>query len=56
MDSPLLIGRIILGGFFIHSWVNHFIEFGVMTQYAKQAYDTFGNAAKEKALKVILTN
>jgi hypothetical protein len=56
MDSPLLLGRIIPGGFFIHSWLNHFIGFGVMTQNAKQAYGAFGNAAKEKALKVILTN
>jgi putative oxidoreductase len=35
MDSLLLIGRIILGGFFIYSGVNHFIGFGMMTQYAK---------------------
>jgi putative oxidoreductase len=35
MDSLLLIGRIILGGFFIYSAVNHFIGFGMMTQYAK---------------------
>ena len=35
MDSLLLIGRIILGGFFIYSGVNHFVGFGMMTQYAK---------------------
>ncbi len=36
MDTLLLIiGRIILGGFFIYSGVNHFIGFGMMTQYAK---------------------
>ncbi|MCX6145097.1 MAG: DoxX family protein [Ignavibacteriales bacterium] len=35
MDSLLLIGRIILGGFFIYSGVSHFIGFGMMTQYAK---------------------
>ena len=31
----LIIGRIILGGFFIYSGVNHFIGFAMMTQYAK---------------------
>jgi uncharacterized membrane protein YphA (DoxX/SURF4 family) len=35
MNTLLLIGRIILGGFFIYSGVNHFIGFGMMTQYAK---------------------
>jgi putative oxidoreductase len=35
MDTLLLFGRIILGGFFIYSGVNHFIGFGMMTQYAK---------------------
>jgi putative oxidoreductase len=36
MDTLLLIiGRIILGGYFIYSGVNHFIGFGMMTQYAK---------------------
>jgi putative oxidoreductase len=35
MSAFLLIGRIILGGFFINSGVNHFIGFGMMTQYAK---------------------
>lgn len=36
METLLLIfGRIILGGFFIYSGVNHFIGFGMMTQYVK---------------------
>ncbi len=35
MDTLLLIGRVIFGGFFIYSGVNHFIGFGMMTQYAK---------------------
>jgi uncharacterized membrane protein YphA (DoxX/SURF4 family) len=36
MDTLLLIiGRIILGGYFIYNGVNHFIGFGMMTQYAK---------------------
>ncbi|MGA3245009.1 MAG: DoxX family membrane protein [Bacteroidota bacterium] len=36
MDALLLIiGRIILGGFFIYSSVNHFTGFAMMTQYAK---------------------
>ena len=35
MNTFLLFGRIILGGFFIYSGVNHFIKFGMMTQYAK---------------------
>ncbi|MGA2624858.1 MAG: DoxX family protein [Bacteroidota bacterium] len=35
MDTLVLIGRIILGGFFVYSGVNHFIGFGMMTQYAK---------------------
>jgi len=35
MDTLLLIGRIIFGGFFVYSGVNHFIGFGMMTQYAK---------------------
>ncbi len=35
MSAFLLIGRIILGGFFINSGVHHFIGFGMMTQYAK---------------------
>ena len=35
MNALLLIGRIIFGGFFIYSGVNHFIGFEMMTQYAK---------------------
>ena len=35
MNLFLLLGRIILGGFFIYSGVNHFIGFGMMTQYDK---------------------
>jgi putative oxidoreductase len=35
MNSLLLIGRIIFGVFFLYSGVNHFIGFGMMTQYAK---------------------
>jgi putative oxidoreductase len=35
MDILLLIGRIILGGFFIHGGVSHFVGFGTMTHYAK---------------------
>ena len=35
MNALLLIGRIIFGGFFIYSGVNHFTGFEMMTQYAK---------------------
>lgn len=35
MGLLLLLGRIILGGFFINSGINHFIGYGTMTQYAK---------------------
>jgi uncharacterized membrane protein YphA (DoxX/SURF4 family) len=35
MDVLLLVGRIIFGGFFFYSGVNHFAKFGMMTQYAK---------------------
>lgn len=35
MNTLSLIGRIIFGGFFIYNGVNHFIGFGMMTQYAK---------------------
>ncbi len=35
MGALLLVGRIIFGGFFISSGVNHFIGFQMMTQYAK---------------------
>jgi putative oxidoreductase len=35
MSTLLLMGRIIFGGFFIYSGVNHFIGFEMMTRYAK---------------------
>jgi putative oxidoreductase len=35
MNTVLLLGRVILGGFFLYSGINHFIGFGMMTQYAK---------------------
>jgi putative oxidoreductase len=35
MNALLITGRIIFGGFFIYSGVNHFIGFQMMTQYAK---------------------
>jgi putative oxidoreductase len=35
MNALLLIGRIIFGGYFAYSGVNHFIGFGSMTQYAR---------------------
>jgi len=35
MDALLLVGRIIFGGFFIYSGVNHFTGFKMMAQYAK---------------------
>jgi uncharacterized membrane protein YphA (DoxX/SURF4 family) len=35
MNTLLLIGRIIFGGYSIYNGVNHFIGFGMMTQYAK---------------------
>ncbi len=35
MNTLLLIGRIIFGGYFIYNGVNHFIGFAPMTQYAK---------------------
>ncbi len=35
MDILIVIGRIIFGGFFIYSGINHFIGFAMMTQYAK---------------------
>ena len=46
MDTLLLIGRIILGGFFIYSGVNHFIGFGMMTQFAKMKRVPFPAAAR----------
>jgi len=35
MDSLFLIGRIIFGGFFIYSGLNHFLGVGMMTNYTK---------------------
>jgi len=35
MDTLLLVGRIIFGGFFFYSGINHFAKFGMMSQYAK---------------------
>ena len=35
MNVLILIGRIIFGGFFISSGVNHFMGFEMMMQYAK---------------------
>lgn len=35
MDFLFLIGRIIFGGYFIYNGANHFIRFGMLTQYAK---------------------
>jgi uncharacterized membrane protein YphA (DoxX/SURF4 family) len=35
MNTFVLIGRFILGGFFVYSGVNHFIGFQMMSQYAK---------------------
>ncbi len=35
MNALLLVGRLILGGFFLLSGVNHFLGFTMMTQYAK---------------------
>lgn len=34
MDFLFLIGRIIFGGYFIYNGANHFISFGMLTQYA----------------------
>jgi putative oxidoreductase len=35
MNALLLVGRLILGGFFLFSGINHFLGFAMMTQYAK---------------------
>ena len=35
MDSLFLIGRIIFGGFFIYSGLNHFLGVGMMANYTK---------------------
>lgn len=34
MRAPFLLGRIVYGGFFVFSGVNHFKQFKKMTQYA----------------------
>jgi putative oxidoreductase len=36
MNTLLLIGRIIFGGYFIYNGVNHFIGFEMMTEYTKR--------------------
>jgi len=35
MDSLFFIGRVILGGYFIYSGINHFIRITMMSQYTK---------------------
>lgn len=35
MDTIVLVGRIVFGGYFIYSGVGHFTKFGIMTQYMK---------------------
>lgn len=35
MDTLVLIGRIVFGGYFIYSGVGHFTKFGIMTQYVR---------------------
>ncbi|MGB2869259.1 MAG: DoxX family membrane protein [Bacteroidota bacterium] len=35
METVGIIGRIIFGGYFLYSGINHFIGFAMMTQYAK---------------------
>jgi uncharacterized membrane protein YphA (DoxX/SURF4 family) len=35
MNTLVLIGRFILGGFFVYSGINHFMGFQMMSQYAK---------------------
>jgi uncharacterized membrane protein YphA (DoxX/SURF4 family) len=35
MNALVLFGRLVLGGFFLYSGVNHFLGFAMMTQYAK---------------------
>ena len=46
MDTLLLIGRIVFGGFFVYNGVNHFLKFGMMTQYAKRKGVPFPAAAQ----------
>jgi uncharacterized membrane protein YphA (DoxX/SURF4 family) len=35
MNIAILVGRIIVGIFYLYNGVNHFIKFGAMTEYAK---------------------
>lgn len=35
MDTFFLLGRIIVGGFFMYNGINHFVRLGMMTQYTK---------------------
>jgi putative oxidoreductase len=35
VDTLLLIFRIVFGGFFFYNGVNHFLRFGMMSQYAR---------------------
>lgn len=35
MEAPFLIGRAILGGFFIHNGVNHFLQHKRLSQHAE---------------------
>ena len=35
MKAPFLLGRVIFGGFFVYSGINHFKEYKQMAQYAK---------------------
>ncbi len=46
MDTLLLLSRIVLGGFFVYSGINHFIGFSMMTQFAKAKGVPFPAAAQ----------
>ncbi len=35
MNIAILVGRIIVGIFYLYNGINHFIKFGPMTEYAK---------------------
>lgn len=35
MNIAILVGRIIVGIFYLYNGINHFIKFGAMTEYAK---------------------
>jgi uncharacterized membrane protein YphA (DoxX/SURF4 family) len=35
MNITILVGRIIVGIFYLYNGINHFIKFGAMTEYAK---------------------